>query len=651
MFMSRKVLALGLFASLLLSGIFFSPVNTAEEDEEFYDHQPYLQYDLHIHSFSTKYLYNYTEGVDGFPGQHLVAFPGDDEFEYREMEGSIYMRREYSQQESQDFRKLVMKSFAISQLDKNYRATLQDKINATSRGEIDVIVAIEEMANITNSYDSDMTILLNQTVSLKDLITLEMIQWVRSEFDIKSTINNVPVTPLDNRINNVNDTITHYLDGNLSKAECLSYIQDEVNVDHYYEDEQVDLNNQGGPVLTVDGVQAVWNNWHFESVGPSSSLLGPISGNSEERLWIGQWMNIRFPNLTHSPAEHTLQFEWNDEDFSGKDTNFHFSVGYGEIITEVVTDTSVDYMGYNSLEDSYQEWVSFSSINGSVKPVTIKFNSGYANYANREGFTWEGAVNYASNLTYEGQNGHLATITSLEEANTVYSLLDGNSYWLGGFHNTSSPDYTEPSGGWEWITGEKFNHSLWPKDPHPMHSDNYVEPNEAGPEDCLEVWGFDKYLNDNRCHMGWMGFVVEYEMNGTNHYEAYTPQWEWDEANQTDVLTYVLAIPLTDEERNQILKDEGDPDADDDGIVDIYDDDDDNDGIADEADMDDDNDGIDDTNDRCPGTKVGDRVDEEGCSASQMLGEISDEEGLPGFSFFPALVLILALAISRRSKN
>ena len=50
-------------------------------------------------------------------------------------------------------------------------------------------------------------------------------------------------------------------------------------------------------------------------------------------------------------------------------------------------------------------------------------------------------------------------------------------------------------------------------------SEYYVEPNEAGSEDCLEVWGFDKYLNDAPCKSrGWMGFVVEYELNGSNLY-------------------------------------------------------------------------------------------------------------------------------------
>ena len=30
-------------------------------------------------------------------------------------------------------------------------------------------------------------------------------------------------------------------------------------------------------------------------------------------------------------------------------------------------------------------------------------------------------------------------------------------------------------------------------------------------------------FNDNRCNMDWMGLVVEYELNGTNHYEALIP--------------------------------------------------------------------------------------------------------------------------------
>ena len=86
--MFRKVLALGLFASLLLSGMFFSPVYKAEESEEFYEDQPYLYYDLHIHELNLKHV---------------------EENGYPNFSGSVYMRREYSSEESEKFRELLKK--------------------------------------------------------------------------------------------------------------------------------------------------------------------------------------------------------------------------------------------------------------------------------------------------------------------------------------------------------------------------------------------------------------------------------------------------------------------------------------------------------------------------------------------------------------
>ena len=387
--------------------------------------------------------------------------------------------------------------------------------------------------------------------------------------------------------------------------------------------------------MEIDGVQAVWSNWEFESVGPTSHLIGGVSSQKDNRLWIGQWMHIEFPNATHTPGNHTLKFEWPDEDFTGKETNFHVSLGYGEVFKNVATE-NLEKWEDDRIKNP--NWFGFNAKNGTVGTFEATFGQGFTDY---ETYDWFEAAEYAESLTYQGVNGHLATITSKEEAKTIFSLLDGQAYWIGGFHNMDNPNYSEPSGGWEWVTGENFSNDFWGEG----------EPNEAGPEDCLEIWGFDKFVNDNRCHMGWMGMVVEYEMNGTNHYEALIPQWEWDEKNGTDILTYVNPVPLTDKERNDILKEEGDPDADDDGIVDTFDTDDDNDGIDDEADMDDDNDGIDDDNDRCPGTKVGDQVDEDGCSASQIIGELSDSDGsLPSLSFVVSIIAVLGLAILRKPR-
>ena len=602
--MSRQALALGLVATLVLSTLFFSPVYKAEEDEEFYDNEPFLHYELHIYERDIK---------------------NQDENETREFEGSVYMRREYSAQESEKFRGLLIKSYKIFLLDQEYRGNVNSVLMSVSEGTKDATKGLEEISNLTENYDGQAKMFLDYEISSDELVTLEMITWVRDNFEIDSMIDNVPRGDMSSRLDHVNETLKNTDDA----GEALSMIEHEMTRDHY--DRQV--TTDGGPTLTIDGVQAVWSNWEFESVGPTSHLIGGVNSQKDNRLWIGQWMHVTFPNTTHTPGNHTMTFEWPDEDFTGKETSFHVRVGYGEVFTDVTTTNTNFHM------DEYEsDWFSFNSDNGTVGTFEATFAPGYPRYPGHD--NWQEAVDYAATLSYEGQAGHLATINSKEEAELIYSLLDGHSYWIGGFHNRANPDYSEPSGGWEWITGENFSHDFWGEG----------EPNEAGPEDCLEIWGFDKFLNDNRCRMGWMGFVVEYEMNGTNHYEAYIPEWYWDEENQIDELHYVVATPLTDEERNKILKEEGDPDADDDGIVDIFDKDDDNDGIEDEDDMDDDNDGIDDDSDSCPGTKVNDPVDAEGCSASQIIGEISDDEGLPGFGFLLAVSSILGLAILRKPR-
>jgi len=611
----------------------------------------------------------YSEGaLDGNSSvrEYSVNIVWDDnhgEEYYPDFEGSVYMRREYSTQESEKFRGLLIKSYKIFLLDMEYRDNVNSVLNSVAEGTMDSTKGLEEISNLTQTYDGQAKMFLDYEISIDDLVTLEMITWVRDNFEIDSMIDGIPRGDMSSRLDHVNATIKNENDA----SEKLSMIEHEMMRDHY----ERQVITEGGPTLTIDGVQAVWSNWQFESVGPTSHLLGGVSSHKDNRLWIGQWMHVSFPNATHTAGNHTITFEWSDEDFSGKETSFNVGLGYGEVFTNVTT-TSTNF----HMDEHWNDWFSFNSDNGTVGSFQATFAPGYANHP---GHDWQEAVDHATTLSHEGSTGYLATLTNQEEADLVYSLLDGGSFWLGGFHNLSSPDYSEPSGGWEWITGEEFNHSLWPSEESGGYcynevehtewwwddtslktdcegpglvwmTEHYLEPNEAGPEDCLEVWGFDKYLNDNRCHMGWMGIVVEYEMNGTNHYEAYSPEWYWDEANQTDILNYVPTTPLTDEERNEIMKEEGDPDADNDGIVDAFDNDDDNDGIDDEDDMDDDNDGIDDDNDQCPGTTVGEPVDHEGCSASQIIGEISEDEGLPGFSAVLALSSILGLAILRKPR-
>jgi len=69
-------------------------------------------------------------------------------------------------------------------------------------------------------------------------------------------------------------------------------------------------------------------------------------------------------------------------------------------------------------------------------------------------------------------DGYLCTITSLEENTFVFNLVkdlpemwtfpNGDmGPWLGGYQDRSAPDYSEPAGGWRWVTGEPFVYTNW----------------------------------------------------------------------------------------------------------------------------------------------------------------------------------------------
>jgi Ca2+-binding RTX toxin-like protein len=97
-----------------------------------------------------------------------------------------------------------------------------------------------------------------------------------------------------------------------------------------------------------------------------------------------------------------------------------------------------------------------------------------------DGVTWPEARQGASGL---GQDVYLATITSEAENNFVLNVAapawslrpEDGSPWLGGFQPPGSP---EPSGGWEWVTGEPFVYQNWAAG----------EPNNSGNEDYLQFF-------------------------------------------------------------------------------------------------------------------------------------------------------------------
>ncbi|MDG2424357.1 MAG: right-handed parallel beta-helix repeat-containing protein [Phycisphaerales bacterium] len=81
---------------------------------------------------------------------------------------------------------------------------------------------------------------------------------------------------------------------------------------------------------------------------------------------------------------------------------------------------------------------------------------------------WEEASDLAT-----AQGGHLATpVTEEEDLWIINTLLTDDSLWgyngyyafgphIGGWQNFDSPDYSEPGGGWEWITGGLLEYTNW----------------------------------------------------------------------------------------------------------------------------------------------------------------------------------------------
>jgi hypothetical protein len=74
--------------------------------------------------------------------------------------------------------------------------------------------------------------------------------------------------------------------------------------------------------------------------------------------------------------------------------------------------------------------------------------------------TWTSANASANSKTYIGFQGHLATLTSMEENDFVKSLNPDNNaeYWIGGKQGINNSD---PAAGWHWVTNEPWNYTNW----------------------------------------------------------------------------------------------------------------------------------------------------------------------------------------------
>jgi hypothetical protein len=134
--------------------------------------------------------------------------------------------------------------------------------------------------------------------------------------------------------------------------------------------------------------------------------------------------------------------------------------------------------------------------------------------------TWAEARDFAATVSYQGMQGHLATITSADEDTFVKNYLlthlplptqEQERYvWIGGYQlNNQSGMNT----GWRWTTGEAWTYTGW----NPGEPNDCCTAGETNEENCLEhhykldngnpILGW----NDDGCGSCRYYFLIEFE--------------------------------------------------------------------------------------------------------------------------------------------
>ena len=147
-----------------------------------------------------------------------------------------------------------------------------------------------------------------------------------------------------------------------------------------------------------------------------------------------------------------------------------------------------------------------ASVQGTFDNVKLHPETGHYYESVHHGglVTWTEAKRQAESRQYFSRRGHLLTVTSPAESAFVRQYLDLQSYWIGGYQDKTAPDYSEPSGGSRWVTGEPMAFTDW----------NGGEPNDGnGLSNFMHYFpGSNARWNDTEDNdFNFTGYIVEYE--------------------------------------------------------------------------------------------------------------------------------------------
>ena len=156
--------------------------------------------------------------------------------------------------------------------------------------------------------------------------------------------------------------------------------------------------------------------------------------------------------------------------------------------------------------------------------------------------TYGGNQYYASNgvefwedakVICEAAGGHLVTINSAGENAFVSAYNPTKFYWIGYYQNLSSSSYSEPGGGWEWVTGEPTTYVGWAG----------TEPNQNNgePEDYAYInFGTGAEWNDAPSLNPTYYVVLRYVLEIENPYAVL-----WSTSETTDTITVNPTVTTT----------------------------------------------------------------------------------------------------------
>ena len=149
--------------------------------------------------------------------------------------------------------------------------------------------------------------------------------------------------------------------------------------------------------------------------------------------------------------------------------------------------------------------VGLSDLQISIDAPVVNPNNGHAYYVVNQATDWDTARAAAESMTFGSFTGHLVTIRDQAELDWIMGNLNVTRPWIGLYQNTSSSSYSEPAGGWEWVTGEAFTFDNWAAG----------EPNDnpAG-ENTAEMFGNGEW-NDIQSFNAWTNsYIVEFDGGG-----------------------------------------------------------------------------------------------------------------------------------------